>query len=186
MKSQIPCSCSNSLNVYLAPMIYYRNFLSSQKTVVWNLCCKLLTVKLEQESVPQCKTHNTATINEILSSTNLSSLCTNSYDSWSSLESWSITKKIQIRKILHISATIPHPTMECNCFLLYSPIVNFESFFKFLHKWKKTQPTQTPPFLDSVVKYWRIEFSDALKEYASMNRHFTDCTLTRRTFTIFI
>lgn len=81
MKSQIPCSCSNSLNVYLAPVIYYRNFLSSQKTVVWNLRCKLLMVKLEQESVPQCETHNTATINEILNSTNLSSLCTNSYDS---------------------------------------------------------------------------------------------------------
>lgn len=160
MKSQIPCSCSNSLNVYLAPVIYYRNFLSSQKTVVWNLRCKLLMVKLEQESVPQCETHNTATINEILNSTNLSSLCTNSYDSWSSLESWSITKKIQIRKILHISATIPHPTMECNCFLLYSPIINFESFFKFLHKRKKP--------LHFLILWWNIEELNSLMLWKSM------------------
>lgn len=68
--------CSNSLNAYLAPTIYHRNFLSSQKTVVWNLCCKCLMVKLEEESVPWCKTHNTATINEILSSTKHCPLCT--------------------------------------------------------------------------------------------------------------
>lgn len=67
-----------------------------------------------------------------------------------------------------------------------SPLLtSFKVFLSFFTTEKQHKQPKYPFFFDSLVKYWS-EFSNALKEYASMNRYFTHCMLPRRTFLVFI